>query len=158
MPAASANAYLRTRVLTANPAELRLMLLDGAIRFAEQARDGLARKDFEAVYNGATRCQNILLELISGLRPEHDEALCEKLSSLYTFMYLHMVKAASERKADMFDEVLKLLRFERETWQLVLEKIARGERGTHDSAAASPQPTAPPNVSPLPGATISMRG
>ena len=31
-------AYLKTKVLTASPAELRLMLIDGAIRFSEQAR------------------------------------------------------------------------------------------------------------------------
>ena len=30
----TSNAYLRTKVMTASPEELRLMLLDGAIRFA----------------------------------------------------------------------------------------------------------------------------
>ena len=39
------NAYLRTKVMTASPAELRLMLLDGAIKFANQAREGLQAKD-----------------------------------------------------------------------------------------------------------------
>ena len=35
------NEYLRTRVLTASPEELRLMLLDGALKYAMQAREGL---------------------------------------------------------------------------------------------------------------------
>ena len=44
------NEYLKTKVLTASPAELRLLLLDGSIRFAEQARMGLVNKDFEQSY------------------------------------------------------------------------------------------------------------
>lgn len=122
--AASPHAYLRTKVMTANPAELRLMLFDGAIRFAQQAYDGLLASDFEACYEGITRCQNILLELINGLRPEHDPALCQKLSSLYTFMYTQLIKASSERDPIIVKQVLTLLRFERETWIMLLEQLA----------------------------------
>ena len=66
------DAYLRTKVMTAKPAELRLMLIDGAIRFTEQAKRGYETKDFEAAYNGTTRAQAILLELVASLR--HDLA------------------------------------------------------------------------------------
>ena len=41
------NPYLKTKVMTAGPAELRLMLFDGALKFAEQGRKGLADKDYE---------------------------------------------------------------------------------------------------------------
>ena len=67
MSTATPNAYLQTRVLTASPADLRLMLLDGAIKFAGQARTGLEQKDYEATYNGISRCQAILMELINAL-------------------------------------------------------------------------------------------
>ena len=33
-----ANQYLRTKVLTATPEQLQMMLFDGALRLAEQAR------------------------------------------------------------------------------------------------------------------------
>ena len=55
-------AYLKTKVLTASPAELRLMLLDGAIRFSEQTRRGYESKDFESAFDGTTKAQAILLE------------------------------------------------------------------------------------------------
>ena len=119
------NAYQRTQIMTANPAELRLLLFDGAIRFAEQARAGLLVKDHEACFTGATRCQEILLELMNGLRPEHDPELCKKLSGLYTYMYMQMVRATTHREAALFDEVLKLLRFERETWSMLLDQLAQ---------------------------------
>ena len=57
MADASPHAYLRTKVMTASPGELRLMLIDGAIRFSEQARTGLEANDFEAVYVGVN-CTN----------------------------------------------------------------------------------------------------
>ena len=131
MTASKPNAYLRTRVLTANPAELRLMLFDGAIKFAEQGREGLIKKDFEQAYSGVTRCQAILMELINSLNPEQDPDLCRKLSALYTFMYTRLMNASSERDPAIVEEVLNLLRYERETWSLLMEKMVK------ENAAAS---------------------
>jgi len=64
---AAAN-YLRTKVLTATPEQLQLMLYDGAIRFAEQAKVALEKKDFENSFNGISRAQKIIAELSSSLR------------------------------------------------------------------------------------------
>src|SRR5438045_3268978 len=50
-----AQNYLRTQVLTATPEQLQMMLYDGAIRFAEQARPALAAKNWEASYNSTPR-------------------------------------------------------------------------------------------------------
>lgn len=164
---ANANAYLRTKVMTASPAELRLMLFDGAIRYAEQAKAGLTNRDYEAAYLGITRCQNILLELINALRPEHDPVLCEKLSALYTFMYTHLIKASSERNSALVDEVIQLLQYERETWSMLLERVAAENRSAtqrmseapETSAAASASDNAPrPPADSLVGATVSLRG
>ncbi|UCD74943.1 MAG: flagellar export chaperone FliS [Phycisphaerales bacterium] len=137
MTASTPNAYLRTQVMTANPAELRLMLFDGAIRFAEQGREGLGKKDYEQAYNGVTRCQAILMELINSLCPEQDPDLCRKLSALYTFMYTRLMNASSERNPAIVDEVLNLLRYERETWSLLMKKLVK------ENAAASLMQSSP---------------
>src|SRR5436190_8293287 len=114
---ANADAYLKTKVMTASPAELQLLLFEGGIRFAEQAKAALDKKDFEGTYTGATRCQAILMEPLSGLRPEHDKTLCDRLSALYTYMYTTLVKAVSHRNPALMAEVIKLLKHERDTWQ-----------------------------------------
>jgi flagellar protein FliS len=161
MTASGTNAYLRTKVMTANPAELRLMLFDGAIRFAEQTSAALERKDFEACYTNATRCQAILMELINGLKPEHNPDLCEKLSALYTFMYMHMVKATTERNASLVAEVLRLLRYERETWVMLMDRLAQENNAAQElSETPDAQPVSgPAKHSPtLVGATVSLRG
>jgi flagellar secretion chaperone FliS len=116
-------AYLKTRAMTATPAELRLMLLDGAIRFANQAREGVTKKDYEQSYNGFTKCQNIILELLSALDKSKAPDLCDKLAGLYTFMFNRLVEASFQRSVAIVDEVLKLLEYERQTWALAMAKL-----------------------------------
>jgi flagellar protein FliS len=142
MPAPASQAYLRTKVLTANPVELRLLLLDGAIRFAKQAKDGYERRDFEASYEGTSKCQAILTELMCGLRPEHDPQLCSRLSALYTFLLRRLIDAGLEKSGAIVQEVLGLLEYERETWSMLLDRIAQ----------QSAEPAAEP------AAGVSLRG
>ena len=126
---ANTKAYLRTKVMTAGPAELRMMLFDGALRFARKGRAGLAEQDFEAAYEGISRCQQILMELINGLRPEQDPVLCERLSGLYTFLYTRLIDGSRQRSPEIVEEVIKLLEYERQTWSMLLEKLAQEKAG-----------------------------
>jgi flagellar secretion chaperone FliS len=123
-----ANAYLRTKVLTASPEELRLMLLDGAIKFASQGREGLQTRNHELAYNGISQCRNIVLELLTTIRPEFDPEMCERVKGLYAFMYTELVEASIGRDIARLDAVVSLLEYERETWQLLIRKLA-DERG-----------------------------
>jgi len=118
------NAYLRTRVMTASPAELRLMLFDGAIRFLTQGIAGLESKDYEAAYDGYSRTQAIIVELLNALDPSQAPELCERLSALYTFMYTSLVDSLSEKDVPKGREILELIEYERETWRQVMEKLA----------------------------------
>ncbi len=122
-----ANAYLRTKVLTASPAELRLMLLDGAIKFARQGREGLAAGNHEMSYNGVSQCRAIITELMVTMKREHDPELCDRLAALYTFMFNELISANLEHNAGRVDAVIKLLEFERETWVMLMEKLASEE-------------------------------
>jgi flagellar protein FliS len=127
MSVTTPNPYLRTKVMTASPAELRLMLLDGAIKFLQQGKAGLESQDFEASYTGITRCQNILMELINALNPEHAPDVCDKLAGLYTFMYTRLIAASTERDPAIVHEVLELLEYERQTWVLVMDQMGADE-------------------------------
>ena len=119
-----ANPYLKTKIMTASPQELRLMLYDGAIKFCHQARKALDEQNIEASYNALMRAQKIVLELSTSLNHEADPGLCEKLSSLYTYIYRLLVDANIGRKVEPVAEALELLQYERQTWQMVIEKLA----------------------------------
>lgn len=126
-----ANAYLRTKVLTASPEELRLMLLDGAIKFAMQGREGLAARNYEASFNGISQCRNIILELLTSIKPEFDPELCERVKSLYTFLYTQLVESSMEKNITKLDTVIKLLQYERETWVMLMAKVAEDRATTN---------------------------
>ncbi len=136
------NAYLQTKVLTASPAELRLMLIDGAIRFAEQAKAGLIARDHEKTFEGFTKSRAIVTELISGLNPEADPELCDRLNGLYTYIFTRLVDASSERSIEILDEVIQIIRFERETWALLVSSLSR------ENASAAGMPTIPEGATP----------
>ena len=122
------NAYLRTKVLTASPEELRLMLLDGALRFARIGREGLAKRDFEQSFNGISQCRAIITELMTSIQREHNPELADRVQSIYVFLFNELVNASMEKDVARMDKVIELLEFERETWALLMEKL-RTERG-----------------------------
>jgi flagellar protein FliS len=132
---APAAEYLRTRVLSATPEELRLMLLEGAIKYCRQGRAGLEKKDFEASYNGLSSCRNIVMELLTTIRSEPNPQLAESVKSLYTYMYTLLVEGGHEKDLTKLDTVIELLEYERETWVLLMQKIAE-EKGVRPAQPA----------------------
>ena len=127
--------YLQTAVLTAPPEKLQLMLYEGAIRFATQAREKLAEKNYEASFEFLVRAQNIVLELICGLRPEHNPSLCERLAGIYTFIYKKLVDANVNHTPSSIDDAVTVLRIQRDIWLELLDKLAE-ERAAEVSVGA----------------------
>ena len=76
------------------------------------------------IFTGFSKARAIITELISGLNPEVDPDLYERLTGLYTFMFTRLVDASSEKSIAIIDEVVELLRYERETWSLLVENLA----------------------------------
>jgi len=134
------NPYLRTKILTSSPAELRLLLFDGCLKFCRQAKAALEaeKKDFEAIYENLMRSQKIVLELSTSLNHTANPEICEKLSALYTYIYRLMVDANLDRDVSKLDEAIKLVSYERETWALLMEKS--GETEGQPQGAVAPMP------------------
>ncbi len=125
MTTSSENPYLRDAVMTATSEQLQLMLYDGAIRYARQARDAIINKNFEQSYDLLTRAQNVIAEMQAGLRPKVNEELCARVSSIYDFLYHKLVDANIHRDIGAIDDALRVLAIERETWQLVVDKVSK---------------------------------
>lgn len=136
-----AGSYLATKVMTASPAELRMMLLDGAAKFCRQGRQGLADKNFEAAFNGFNRTRNILVELLGTMRPDPaDPSLIDKMRALYGYLISRLITASHEKDLQAADEVIARLDYECETWRLLMQQLQQAQRqqaSTHASANAS---------------------
>lgn len=135
--------YLRNAVMTATPEQLQMMLYDGAIRFARQAREALERRDFETSCERLIRAQNIVTALENGLRPEVNASLCEQLAALYGFIFRRLVDANMHRDIGAVDDALRILEHQRETWRLLMDKLRGVEPAATSSPAGAPAATRP---------------
>lgn len=146
------NPYFRTKVMTASPEQLRMLLIEGAIQFMRQGREGLAAKNYERSYEGLTQAKAILMELINALKPEVAPELCARLQGLYVYMYRLLTEGSFEKNLKKIDEAIELMEYERETWALLLEKLADRKKGPDETASAA----AEGKPAPRPGASISL--
>ncbi len=148
MASSADNPYLRDAVMTATPEQLQLMLYDGAIRYALQGRDAILAKDFGISYEKLTRAQNIISEMQAGLNHEVNPELCERVGSIYSFLYRKLVDANVNRDVGAIDDAVKVLRMERETWQIVVDKVAKvREQNAIDTEDAPADQKMEPSVS-----------
>ena len=136
----AAQNYLKTKIFTATPEQLQLMLYDGAIRFAEQARVALEKKNFDQSYSMISRVQRIITEMNASLKHDVYPEMCGKLASLYNYVYRKLVEANIEHKVDSLDEALRLLRFQRETWVLLLDQLGKSKAGAAAAKLDVPAP------------------
>ena len=148
----AAQKYLRTKVLTATPEQLQMMLFDGAIRFCEQARLALQKKNFEQSYQALTKAQAIVNQLICALKPDVLPDLCKRLKGLYAFAYRRLVDANLNHRMESLDEALNVLKFQRETWAMLMENLGKQKAA---AAAANLEFPAPDGRM---EASISMQG
>jgi flagellar protein FliS len=140
------NPYLRTKILTASPQELRLLLYEGAIKFCRQSHHALGQNNYEAMFNALQRAQKIVLELGTSLRRDVEPELTDRLSALYDYIYRRLVDANMERDSAAIDECIELLEYQKTTWQMLLSKLQaeKADQAGGDEAPA-PQPAEVPN-------------
>jgi flagellar protein FliS len=108
---------------TAPSHRLHLMLIEGSIRHGRQAEQALRRGDLAAAGEPLMRTIEIVGELLAGVRGQATD-VNKKIADLYWFLFRTVSEAKINDDADKLSEALELLEFERETWQLVSEKLA----------------------------------
>jgi len=136
-----AQTYLRTRVLTATPEQLQMMLFDGALRFADLGRAALVARNWEQSYNNISRCQKIIAELTASLKHDVNPDLCGKLASLYTYAYRKLVEANIEHTVEPLDEAVRILKYQRDTWAMLLDQLGKQKAGAAAQRIDAPAPS-----------------
>ncbi|NUQ35448.1 MAG: flagellar export chaperone FliS [Planctomycetaceae bacterium] len=118
------NAYLSTSVKTASKDQLLMMLFDGAIKFAHQAKAAMQVKNIEVMSDCCVKVQKIITELMSTLDADLiPPELYKNLMSLYTFCHKRMVAANIERNPLYVDEAITVINQLREVWKQAIDKV-----------------------------------
>lgn len=116
--------YNRNKIMTASPAELTLLLYDGAIKFCNVALLGLEQKDMEKVHINITKAEDIIVEFQATLN--HKYAVAEDFDKIYKYIYELLVEANIKKDRELLERALSELRGMRDTWKEVMAKTKNG--------------------------------
>ena len=113
-------AYNNSKILTASPAELTLMLYDGAIKFTNIAIMAIEKHDIEKAHNNIVKTERIILEFQATLDDKYPVA--KDFDAGYTYLIQRLREANLKKDSEILEEVLKHLRTMRDTWKEVMAK------------------------------------
>ena len=114
------NAYANNKILTASPAELTLMLYEGAIKFCNIAVAGIEEHNIEKAHNNIQKVENILEEFQATL--DHKYEVAKDFDHVYKYLMDRLVQANIKKDKAILEEVLEHLRTMRDTWKEVMQQ------------------------------------
>lgn len=119
----AATAYQDARVLTATPAELTLMLYEGAIKFCNIAIMNIEKVDIENSNKNIIKAEKIILELKSTLNT--NISVSKDFVNIYNYVYESLIEANIKKDKEILEDVLWHLRMMRDTWKEVISNVKR---------------------------------
>ncbi len=113
------DAYLESRILSANPLELVSLLYQGAMDAIHDARKHLADGDIPARCQDIGKVTDILAELEASLNHQAGGSISRGLADLYQYMRLRLMEANIRRDDAMLLEIQSLLATMAEAWRRI---------------------------------------
>ena len=117
-------AYNNSKIQTASPAELTLLLYEGAIKFANIALTAMENKDIQKAHTNVMKTERIIIEFQSTL--DHKYPVAKDFDAVYDYLIKRLRDANIKKDPEIMKEVLEHLRTMRDTWKEVMEKTANG--------------------------------
>lgn len=117
MPDAYAQ-YNNSKILTASPAELTLMLYEGAIKFCNIAIAAIEQHDIQKAHTNIVKTQRIIDYLRQTLDMKYPVA--QDFENIYVYLSQRLVTANYKKDKDILEEVNGHLRSVRDTWKEVM--------------------------------------
>ena len=133
----SANAYAQyskyadNKIMAASPAELTLMLYEGAIKFCNMGIIAVEQNNIERSNNDILRTERIIQYLSDTLDTKYPVA--KDFDNVYTYLLQRLAEANASKDKAILEEVLGHLHTMRDTWKKVMS--ANAEQGSEDKEA-----------------------
>ena len=110
--------YQSNKVSTATPAELTLMLYEGAIKFCNIASYALEEKDMSKVNVNIIKTEKIITHLRATL--DHKYPVAQDFDRVYDYLYERLVIANIRKDKQILYEITEHIRGMRDTWKEVM--------------------------------------
>lgn len=124
MPNAYAQ-YNNSKILTASPAELVLMLYDGAIKFCNISIAALEAGDVAKAHTNIVKVEKIIDHFRVTLDMSYPVA--QDFDRVYEYLAKRLVEANLKKDKEIMEEVCTHIRSMRDTWKEVMRR--NGARG-----------------------------
>jgi flagellar protein FliS len=117
----AAAAYQDSKILTASPAELTLMLYEGAIKFCNIAIMAIEKQDVQKSNLNIIKAENIIVELRSTLNPQIPVAI--EFDLMYDYILRRLINANINKDIKILEEALGYIRELRDTWKEAMKLV-----------------------------------
>ena len=121
MPVTTGNPYAQynqNKILTASPAELTLMLYDGAIKFCNIAIMGVEQNDVSKAHNNIMKVQKIIEEFQLTLNFKYE--IANDFNNVYNYLMKRLREANMTKDKAILEEIDEHLHTMRDTWKEVM--------------------------------------
>ena len=115
-----AQEYNRNKILTASPAELTLMLYEGAIKFCNIALIAIEKQDYEKANINIKKAENIITEFKVTLN--HKYLVAKDFENVYNYIYSLLVDANIKKDTEILNRAFDEIRGMRDTWKEVMNR------------------------------------
>lgn len=116
--------YLRTKVMTASPHRLHLMVIDAMLKHSRKALNAIDAQNFETSHGETARAREFCAEVLSGIRADASPELATNVKDyfLHVQKYLFMADMQQDRKSA--EKAIELLEGYRESWVELNSRLA----------------------------------
>lgn len=115
----AAMVYKDNKILTATPAELTLMLYEGAIKFCNVALTAIEKNDIEKANTNIIKAEKIITELRATLDFKYPVA--NQFEMVYDYIYRRLIEANIKKDKEILEDALTYIREMRDTWKEVMK-------------------------------------
>lgn len=112
--------YQKNKILTASPAEVTLMLYEGAIKFCNIAIMAIENKDIEKAHVNIKKAQRIIEEFRNTLDRQY--SVSEDFDRIYVYLLKQLLHANIKKDPEILEEVNGHLRMLRDTWKEIMKQ------------------------------------
>ena len=138
-------AYKRVDIETASQGKLIVMLFNGAIQRAEEAKRQLEKQDLQGAHNNLLHAQDIVAEVRGALNMETGQ-IAHNLDRVYEYFQHLLIEANVRKDPGPIHTCIELMTSIRDTWEDVFRRAA---------AEAGPGPRRPDE---RPNGMINVQG
>lgn len=120
---AQQNKYMQTAIQTATPAQLLIMLYDGAIRFSRIGIEAIKQHKYDVANENLCKVQDIIREFAVTL--DKQSPVAENLLRLYDYFLFLLIQANKEKSIEPVEEVVEYLMELKQTWTEAARSIPK---------------------------------